>query len=77
MDDALDCICHLAGNHSEIGCFFKFVTFLLKRFVSYAQYLKPNPEDVLLKDDIWWQITSEYDGYYTGKKNALKATHFV
>lgn len=80
MDDAIGCICHLAGNHSEIGCFFKYVIFLLKRFVSFAQHLKPNPQDVLLKDNIWWEISTEYDGYYTGKMKCMEnhiVWHFV
>lgn len=70
MENHVECICQLDENHHEIGCFFKYVIFLLKRFVSSLDLLAMNPKDVqmeMLKNDIWIQIATQYDGYYTGK----------
>lgn len=71
MDDIFNCICHLDSNHREIGCFFKYVVFLLKRFVSYLSILESNDKEIqteMLKNEVWMQIAAEYDGYYTGER---------
>lgn len=70
MANQIECLCQLDGNHHEIGCFFKYVIFLLKRFVSSLNLLALDPKDVhkeILKNDIWIQIATQYDGYFTGK----------
>lgn len=73
MENRDECLCHADENHQEIGCFFKYVIFLLKRFVSSLDLLGMDPKDAhkeFLKNDIWIQIATQYDGYYTGKINA-------
>lgn len=75
MDNVFDCVCQLPGNHREIGCFFKYVIFLMKRFVSYMSIFKShenNAETEMIKNQVWMQIATEYDNYYTGKKCLYK-----
>lgn len=70
MENCVECLCQSDENHHEIGCFFKYVIFLLKRFVSSSDLLGMDPKDAnkeFLKNDIWIQIATQYDGYYTGK----------
>lgn len=70
----MECLCQLDENHHEIGCFFKYVIFLLKRFVSSRDQLTMDPKDVhkeIFKNDIWMQIATQYDGYFTGKIDVI------
>lgn len=72
MDAIFECVCHLPTNHREIGCFFKYVIFLLKRFVSFMAILKSRENDAsseMLKHQVWHSIAAEFDQYYTGEKN--------
>lgn len=74
MDAIFKCVCHLPTNHREIGCFFKYVIFLLKRFVSYMEMFQSRGNDAqteLLKNQMWMQISAEYDEYFTGEKNNI------
>lgn len=69
MESHAECMCRFDENHQEIGCFFKYVIFLLKRFVSSLDLLVTHPKDAqkeMLKNDIWIQIATQYDGYFTG-----------
>lgn len=78
MANQIECLCQLDENHHEIGCFFKYVVFLLKRFVSSLNLLTMDPKDEhkdILKNDIWIQIATQYDGYFTGK--ILKSIHSI
>lgn len=74
MANQVECLCHLDENHHEIGCFFKYVIFLLKRFVSSRDHLTIDPKDAqkeIFKNDIWMQIATQYDSYFTGKISPL------
>lgn len=78
MENHAECFCRSDENHREIGCFFKYAIFLLKRFVSSLDLLAMDPKDArndVLKNDIWIRIATQYDGYYTGKILLLDATH--
>lgn len=69
MENHVECFCQSDENHREIGCFFKYVIFLLKQFVSSSELLQMDPQDggEILKTDIWIQIVTQYDGYFTGE----------
>lgn len=70
MESHVKCYCQSDENHREISCFFKYVVFLLKRFVSSLNLLQMDRKDArneILKNHIWMQIAAQYDDYFTGK----------